>query len=166
MLVRQRKLKISASHTMEVLETINAKQERRETKREAKALTAAKIENAIEKELLNRLQQGTYKDIYNLKQDQFEKALDEEEIVPDDYVVDELSEEDDSEIGGDLDSEMGEDEMEELEAEYMQEMAQMEGLGQDDSESDEEEAAPKLGKRGRKDRVSVNYEYEFEEEKP
>jgi hypothetical protein len=33
----------------------------------------------------------------------------------------------------------------------------------EDSESDEE---PKLGKRGRKGGVSLNYEYEFEEEKP
>jgi protein MAK16 len=55
MLVRQRKLKISAMHTMETFETINNKTERRETKREEKALTAAKIETAIEKELLQRL---------------------------------------------------------------------------------------------------------------
>ena len=165
MLVRQRKLKISNMHTMETFETINAKQERRETKREEKALTAAKIENAIEKELLSRLQQGTYKDIYNLQQSEFEKALDEEEIQKDEYVADEISNEDESELGDNLfeDSEMGEDEMEELEAEYLEEMAQMEAQAQD---SEDDEPAPKLGKRSRKEKVSVDYEYEFEQEKP
>jgi len=52
MLVRKRKLKISVMHTQEGVETINKRYEKRETKREAKALTAAKLETAIEKELL------------------------------------------------------------------------------------------------------------------
>lgn len=56
---------------------INKRYEKRETKREAKALVAAKLETAIEKELLNRLQQGTYKEIYNLKEREFNDALDE-----------------------------------------------------------------------------------------
>lgn len=55
MLVRKRKLKISVMHTQEAVETINKRYEKRETKREAKALTAAKLETAIEKELLQRL---------------------------------------------------------------------------------------------------------------
>lgn len=55
MLVRKRKLKISAMHTQETYEVINKRYEKRETKREAKALVAAKLETAIEKELLNRL---------------------------------------------------------------------------------------------------------------
>ena len=80
MIIRMRRLKISAMHTQEENQTINKRYEKRETKREEKALIAAKLETAIEKELLNRLKKGTYKDIYNLEQDQFEKALDQEEI--------------------------------------------------------------------------------------
>ena len=60
---------------------INKRYEKRETKREAKALIAAKLETAIEKELLARLQAGTYKEIYNLEEKQFNDALDQEEEV-------------------------------------------------------------------------------------
>lgn len=67
MLIRQRKLKVSGMHTQEEIVSINKRYEKRETKREAKALIAAKLETAIEKELLTRLQKGTYKDIYNLE---------------------------------------------------------------------------------------------------
>lgn len=66
MIIRKRKLKVSGMHTQEEFESINKRYEKRETKREAKALIAAKLETAIEKELLSRLQQGTYKGIYNL----------------------------------------------------------------------------------------------------
>jgi protein MAK16 len=55
MLVRKRKLKISTMHTTEEVVAINKRYEKRETKREAKALIAAKLETAIEKELLARL---------------------------------------------------------------------------------------------------------------
>ncbi len=66
MLVRMRRLKVSNMHTQEATESINKRYEKRENKREEKALIAAKLETAIEKELLGRLQKGTYKDIYNL----------------------------------------------------------------------------------------------------
>lgn len=170
MLVRKRKLKISAMHTQETMEPINKRYEKRETKREAKALLAAKLENAIEKELLNRLQAGTYKDIYNLEQEDFNKALDVEEIQADEFEVDEdlSDEDDDSLIGGDLEggeSEMSEGEIAELEAEQALEMQEMGNL----EDSLDEDEAPKLGKRGRSEGksgkgVSVSYEYEFEEE--
>lgn len=75
MLIRQRKLKVSGMHTQEEIVGINKRYEKRENKREAKALIAAKLETAIEKELLTRLQKGTYKEIYNLEQTEFEQAL-------------------------------------------------------------------------------------------
>ena len=67
MIIRQRKLKISDNHTQEQLVRINKKYEKRETNREGRALKAAQVERAIEKELLSRLKVGTfYKGIYNL----------------------------------------------------------------------------------------------------
>ena len=66
-------------HTQEEMVTINKKYEKREKNREARALVAAKLETAIEKELLNRLQKGTYKGIYNLSETVFSKVVDEKE---------------------------------------------------------------------------------------
>jgi protein MAK16 len=55
MLIRMRRLKVSDMHTQEEVQSINKRYEKRENKREERALIAAKLETAIEKELLNRL---------------------------------------------------------------------------------------------------------------
>jgi protein MAK16 len=85
-LIRMRKLKLKVRSK---LVGIHKKVERREARREAKAAGAAKLEKSIEKELLERLKQGTYGGIYNFPLQEYEKALDKEEIEE----VDELEEE-------------------------------------------------------------------------
>ena len=61
--------------------------EKRDARREVKALKAAKVENAIEAELLARLKQGTYGDIYNFDQKVYEKVLQAAEVRAPQVVV-------------------------------------------------------------------------------
>lgn len=74
-LVRQRNLILNAANQPKLV-TIKKKTERREKTREVKAERAAKVETNIEAELLNRLRQGTYGDLYNFDKEKFDEALD------------------------------------------------------------------------------------------
>lgn len=79
-LLRMRKLKLrQINGTKSVKTRIHKKVEVREERREKKALVAAKIENSIEKELVERLARGTYGDIYNFPEVPYQKALEEVE---------------------------------------------------------------------------------------
>lgn len=52
--------------------------ERRESRREVKALRAAHINTVIENELLERLKQGTYEGVYNFPENAFNSVMDQE----------------------------------------------------------------------------------------
>ncbi|KAG2707622.1 hypothetical protein I3843_05G143400 [Carya illinoinensis] len=107
MRIRMRKL---ALKTREKIMTTPRKEKKREARREEKAERAAALDKSIEKELLERLQQGVYGDIYNYPVKEYNKVLDieegqaasedEDEMEPEiEYVegYDELEEEDDIE---------------------------------------------------------------------
>lgn len=66
------------------------KTERRERVRESKAEKAANIEIAIEKELLQRLEQGTYGEIYNYPPKMYDSYLRKREIDQDQEEEDEV----------------------------------------------------------------------------
>jgi protein MAK16 len=54
---------------------MNTKVEKREKGKERKALKAAKLERAIEKELLERLKQASDGEIYNYPEKEYNKVL-------------------------------------------------------------------------------------------
>lgn len=90
-LTRMRKLKLGRKKK---LIPLRRKQEVRLKRREEKALVAARIDNAIEKQLLQRLKEGTYERIYNFPQEAFDVRVDGEEVESD---IDEVEYDEDRE---------------------------------------------------------------------
>lgn len=125
-ILRERRLIVKDQHSN--LIGIKKKTERREAVREEKAEKAAKVELAIESELLDRLKQGVYGDLYmNLDRGAFDKMLDGE--------MEEGEQE--MEVEEEIEELMaGEDADEALLAEDEREVNYVEGLG--DFSSDDE----------------------------
>lgn len=106
--VLQRTEKLKNDPNQPVLSVKKMKVIRREASREARAKKVALVENAIEKELLDRLQKGVYGEIYNLPQATFDQYLEQngeqqelEEESADEteaYLEGEEEEEDESEV--------------------------------------------------------------------
>ena len=182
-LIRMRKLELKVrSGRKAKIVGVHRKIEQREERRERKALVAAKIETALEKELTERLAKGAYGDIYNFPEAPYQKAIakatqaeeeDEEEEVDDDETEMESEEDDDDsamvEYVEDFESEEEEEEEDLEDMDYL-------GNGQwgqragddddddDDSSSDDDDPKPKKSRQQRRPRMNI--EYEREEEPP
>jgi len=150
---------------------IHKKTERLESKREAKALIASRLNNSIKAELLARLKAGVYKDqesMPNIPQSEFESALDE---MPQTDLVDP----DEEDLEGDEKEEELEGEIEFVEGYDELEDEDLEDLG-DLGESVEDDLPPKRRresdtpdptdrKRSRaKAHIDIQYEDETEQE--
>ncbi|XP_017774144.1 PREDICTED: protein MAK16 homolog [Nicrophorus vespilloides] len=176
-LIRMRRLRLKRQKLLVPLQT---KIERRETRREHKALIAARIEKGVEKTLLDRLKKGVYQDLYNIPQSMFDEALMEGEVEDNESGEEEIESEVEQEMEGDAFVE-GTDSEFEIESEDSDSGKKETVIGDIESSDDSDiedvtvpsqskakfksKTMPKggpAGKKGKKQRVEIEYEMETE----
>lgn len=181
--IQKRMRKLENSPNQPILLPKKSKKVKRDRNRENRALEVSRLETVIEKELVDRLQQGVYGEIYNFNQRAFEglikeqggqaQELEEEseeeyqrllDEMDDDAFVEALSdEEEDGEFEDEEVEEVELDEIEEFDSEDEEMMKDLEDLIQTNKPSSAKAVSSGLGGAPRKrDRRHVEIEYETE----